>query len=209
MSSDVTSAAYSHSCRVGFDVAKAQQRLPGIVSVADRDAVRQLAAQQDDPAMPAPAMQSQACLFALPTLPGIRPVGCGASRGSRSRFTFAVMRRRNRYVRSFCSARDITRSMPQDFVAAQQRRTARWTEMIQQRPQSVRGVRDVILVARQNIDAQHQAQAGQHVGVVGVRWPAGFGRIVADLGAFLMPVERLHRAVHVQHPGFAQQRAVQ
>ena len=39
-----------------------------------------------------------------------------------------------------------------------------------------------------------------------MRWPAGFVRIIADLGAFLMPVQRLDRAVHVEHPWLAQQR---
>ena len=42
--------------------------------------------------------------------------------------------------------------------------------------------------------------------MVSVGWPARFGRIVTDFGAFLMPVQSLHGAVHIQHPRFAQQR---
>jgi hypothetical protein len=59
---------------VRFDFAKAQQRLGGVASVADRDAVRQFAAQQDNTAMPAPAMQAQTGFLALPSLTSIRPV---------------------------------------------------------------------------------------------------------------------------------------
>ena len=41
---------------VGFDLAEAQQCLPRLGAVVDGDAVRQFAAQQDDTAVPAPAM---------------------------------------------------------------------------------------------------------------------------------------------------------
>ena len=68
-------------------------------------------------------------------------------------------------------------------------------------------MRDVVFIAWQNVDAQHQPQAGQHVGVVSVGWPARFGRIVTDFGAFLMPVQSLHGAVHVEHARLSQRRA--
>ncbi len=59
---------------VRFDFAKAQQRLGRVASVADCDAVRQFAAQQNNTAMPAPTKQAQTGLLALPTLTGIHPV---------------------------------------------------------------------------------------------------------------------------------------
>ena len=65
---------------------------------------------------------------------------------------------------------------------------------------------NVIFVAGQHIDPQDQSPARQHVGVIGVRGTAGFVRIVADLGAFLMAVQGLHRTVHVEHPRLVQQR---
>ena len=77
--------------------------------------------------------------------------------------------------------------------------------MVKQRPEPIGCVCNVILIARQDIDPQHQAQAREHVGVIGVRGTPGLMRVVADLGTLLVPVEGLHRAVHVEHPGLAQQ----
>src|SRR5438477_6903107 len=63
-----------------------------------------------------------------------------------------------------------------------------------------------MLVARLNLDLQHQPQIGQHVAVIGMRGPPRFLRVVADYGSFLMAVERFHRRVDIKNPGFAQQR---
>ncbi len=93
--SDVTSAAYSPQFLIRFDFAKAQQRLRRVASLAQRDAVRQFAAQQDNAAMSAPTMQAQTGLLALPSLTSIYQSLWRIAR-TRSRFTFAVMRRRNR-----------------------------------------------------------------------------------------------------------------
>ena len=49
-------------------------------------------------------------------------------------------------------------------------------------------MRNVIFVAGQYIDAQHQSQARQHVGVISVRGTARLVRIVANLGPFLVAV---------------------
>src|ERR1700745_4207635 len=63
-----------------------------------------------------------------------------------------------------------------------------------------------VLVARLNIDLQHQSQIGQHVAVVGMRGPPRLLRVVADHRSFLMAVERFHRRVDIKNPRFAQQR---
>src|SRR5207253_3373141 len=63
-----------------------------------------------------------------------------------------------------------------------------------------------MLVARLNLDLQHQPQIGQHVAVIGMRGPPRFLRVVADYRSFLMAVERFHRRVDIKDPGFAQQR---
>src|SRR4051794_40123690 len=63
-----------------------------------------------------------------------------------------------------------------------------------------------MLVARLNLDLQHQPQIGQHVAVIGMRGPPRFLRVVADYRTFLMAVERFHRRVDIKNPGFAQQR---
>jgi hypothetical protein len=78
--------------------------------------------------------------------------------------------------------------------------------MVQQRPKSIGRVDNVIFITGQHIDPQHQAQAREHVGVIGVRRTPGLVRIVADLSPLLMAVDSLHRAVHVEHPWLAQQR---
>ena len=64
-----------------------------------------------------------------------------------------------------------------------------------------------VLVARLNLDLQHQPQIGQHVAVIGMRGPPRLLRVVTDHRSFLMAVERFHRRVHIKNPGFAQQRA--
>src|SRR5436853_6586000 len=64
-----------------------------------------------------------------------------------------------------------------------------------------------VLVARLNLDLQHQPQIGQHVAVIGMRGPPRLLRVVTDHRSFLMAVERFHRRVDIENPGFAQQRA--
>src|SRR5437899_12710118 len=63
-----------------------------------------------------------------------------------------------------------------------------------------------VLVARLNLDLQHQPQISQHVAVIGVRGPPRLLRVVADHRSFLMAVERFHRRVDIKNPGLAQQR---
>ena len=63
-----------------------------------------------------------------------------------------------------------------------------------------------VLLAGLHLDRQHQAQLGHHVGVVGMRRPPRLVRVVAELRALLMAVERLDGRVHVQDPRLAQQR---
>src|SRR5215831_5666900 len=63
-----------------------------------------------------------------------------------------------------------------------------------------------MLVARLNLDLQHQPQIGQYVAVIGMRGPARLLGIVADHRSFLMAVERFHRRVDIENPWFAQQR---
>lgn len=62
-------------------------------------------------------------------------------------------------------------------------------------------------VAGRHFHLQHQPQRADHEAVIGVTGAAGLGGIVAENGAFLLPIQRLHRGVGIQDPGFAQQRA--
>jgi hypothetical protein len=55
-----------------------------------------------------------------------------------------------------------------------------------------------VLVAWRDVYRQRQPQIAHHVAVIAVRRPPWLLRIVAHHGAFLMPVERLHRSVDVE-----------
>ncbi len=67
--------------------------------------------------------------------------------------------------------------------------------MIQQGPQPIRSISHIVLIARHDIGPQDQPQARALVGVIAVRRVAGFMRIVGYLGALLVPVRGLDRAV--------------
>ena len=68
-------------------------------------------------------------------------------------------------------------------------------------------------VAGRHFHLQHQPQRADHEAVIGVTGAAGLGGIVAENGldrlrrSSLLPIQRLHRGVGIQDPGFAQQRA--
>ncbi len=58
-----------------------------------------------------------------------------------------------------------------------------------------------VFIARLHIDPQHQTKVRHQVGVVAVRRPTGFVRIVTHHHrAFLAAIQRLDRAIDVQHP---------
>src|SRR5690348_1555154 len=76
-SSEVTNPAYSHTSRSGPTSAKAEPRLLRLGAVDKHQRPLELAAQQDDTALPAPADQAQCGLLALPAMPGSRPVALG------------------------------------------------------------------------------------------------------------------------------------
>jgi hypothetical protein len=63
--------------------------------IDDRQRTFQLAAQQNDPPLPAPTFQPQTGLVALPAVAGIRPVDWAIARCS-ARLTFFVVRKRNK-----------------------------------------------------------------------------------------------------------------
>ena len=54
-------------------------------------------------------------------------------------------------------------------------------------------------------DAQHHAQPGNEAGVIDMRGPSRFRRIVADTGLLLLAIECLHRPVYIEHPFLGQQ----
>src|ERR1700719_4183140 len=60
-----------------------------------------------------------------------------------------------------------------------------------------------VLVARLNLDLQHQPQIGQYVAVIGMRGPPRLLGVVADHRSLLMAVERFHRRVDIKNPGVA------
>jgi hypothetical protein len=98
-------------------------------------------------------------------------------------------------------------------VATQQRRPTAPVPPVQQRPQTARGMLDVVLVAGLHIHTQHQSQVRQHVGVIAVqacpcegRGPARLVWIVAQFGTLLLAIQRLDRGIDVQHPRLVQQR---
>jgi hypothetical protein len=64
------------------------------------------------------------------------------------------------------------------------------------------------LFAGPDFDIQGQPEVSDEVGVIGVRGAPRFVGIVPDLGSLLMPIERLDGHVHIQDPGFRQQRFV-
>ena len=63
-----------------------------------------------------------------------------------------------------------------------------------------------VFIARLHIDPKHQAKVRHHVCVVAVRGTPRFMRVVTHHRAFLLPIQRLDRAIDVEHPRLAQQR---
>ena len=61
-------------------------------------------------------------------------------------------------------------------------------------------------LARQHLRAKDQTQRADEIRVVVVAGPAGLLGVVSQLGSFLMTVDRLDRAVDVEHVGLRQER---
>ena len=57
-----------------------------------------------------------------------------------------------------------------------------------------------VLFARQDFDAKAETQVGDKITVIIVAGASAFLRVVADLCAFLVAVERLHGVVDVKDP---------
>jgi hypothetical protein len=91
-------------------------------------------------------------------------------------------------------------------IATQQARPALAPELRQQRPQPGGGVLGIVLIAGTHLNPQHQSQIRQHVGVIAMRRPPRFARIVADHRALLMAVERLDRGIDIENPRLGEQR---
>jgi hypothetical protein len=73
-------------------------------------------------------------------------------------------------------------------------------QFVEQPPQRRLGVPAGVLLARADLHVQHQAQVA-HPGRCAARgWAAWACRVVANLRAFLAPVQRLDAGVDVQHP---------
>ena len=64
----------------------------------------------------------------------------------------------------------------------------------------------IVLIAGMHLNPQHQSQIREHVGVIAMRRPPRFARIVADHRAFLMAVERLDRGIDIENPRLVEQR---
>ena len=64
------------------------------------------------------------------------------------------------------------------------------------------------LFARTHLHIQLQTQSRDPVSVVGMTGARGFMRVVADLCTFLMPENRLHCGVDIQHSWFVEQEAL-
>src|SRR5690242_19944178 len=62
-----------------------------------------------------------------------------------------------------------------------------------------------MLIARMHLNPQHQSQIRQHVGVIAMRRPPRFARIVANYRAFLMAVERFDRGIDIENPRLVEQ----
>ncbi len=61
-----------------------------------------------------------------------------------------------------------------------------------------------VLLARADLNIQHQAQIADPEGVQHVAGPCGLARVVAQLGPLLASIQRLDAGVDVQHPGLVQ-----
>ena len=156
--------------------------------------------------MPAPSVEPQAAVLALPARARVLPV-------------LLAHRPLNRafHVPGQAQLEQIRLAPPLGFahhrlvaetdIAADQPRPQLARQAIQQLPQPRRGVLGSMLVAGRNLDRQHQAQIGHHVAVITVRRPSPLVRIVAHHGALLAAVERLHGGVDIEYPRFAQQRS--
>jgi len=86
-------------------------------------------------------------------------------------------------------------------VAARQRRATLGTQLIEQPSQRRPRVPAGVLLARAHLHIEHQPQVAHPEGVQHVAGAHRLGRVVADLGTFLAPVQRLDARVDVQHPG--------
>ena len=84
-------------------------------------------------------------------------------------------------------------------VAAHQRRGL-LAELVEQPRQRRLGVPRGVLLARAEHRVEYQPQVAHPEGVQHVAGPARLVRVVADLSAFLTPVQRLDRGIQVQHP---------
>ena len=91
-------------------------------------------------------------------------------------------------------------------IAPHQRRPAAAPKPMQQRPQASLAVLRRVFIARLHIHSQHQTKVRHQVRVVAVRGTSRLVRVVTHHRPFLMPIQRLDRAIDVEHPWLAQQR---
>jgi hypothetical protein len=141
----------------------------------------------------------------LPALAGIAPVALrhcalqrpldvrGGAQAKQIRQSLPLGTRHHRFVAPF-------------GITAQQVRPTLAPERRQQRPQPGAGVLGIVLIAGMHLNPQHQAQIRHHVGVIAMRRPPRFVRIVADHRALLMAVERLDRGIDIKNPRLVEQR---
>ena len=93
-------------------------------------------------------------------------------------------------------------------VAPQKGRSCGTGDATQKLPQAGARVRRRGLFPGPDFHIQGQPKVPNKVGVIGVRGATRLVWIVPDLGPLLVPIERLDRHVHIQDPGFRQQRFV-
>ena len=191
--------------RVRPDLDEAEGQLTVVIASSDGHALLQPAAQDDHPALTAPAFQPQRVLAPLPPLACIGPIAFRKSLldqlldvGGQAQFEQVGQ------PSLFGPAHHRLRT--EAAIATQKYRPAIARNAIQKRPQSGRGMLRGMLVAWRHVRVEHQPQSGQRIGVIHMAGPARLLGIVTKHGPFLMAVERLDRQIRIHNPRLGQQR---
>jgi len=163
-------------------------------------------AHEDHAPLPAPAAQPQAAFEDFPPVARRLPTRPGARHLRDEHFDFwGVLQlekaghcaRLGLHEELFISIR---------AVPADERGPVRARQRVEQRPQAGQPVPRGVFFSSAHLDAQAQPHAGHEVAVVAMAGAPGLVRVVADLRALLVAVERLDRAINVEHPRHAQHR---